>query len=148
MDDRTQTSYQPAEVIRACAGRSTDALRFLTAFYRLVHGLDDVADAAADQKPAVEAERWITPLREFILETLLNPFCREHNREIATLVANSVAGWLDSNRIDAKDTERAKAVADVLKSQYHEVFWFVAWKANDWHYMRKCQEAFREWDWD
>lgn len=140
--------YQPGEIIATCAGRSRDALEFLTAFHRLVHGLDDVADAAEDKRGAMSPEQWVTPLREFIEVCLVNPFAQDHNRELRTLISHACAAWLDANRIENRASLRDRAVADVLKSQYHEVFWYVARAANDWHYMRKCQETFREWDWD
>ena len=134
----------PQTIIAACAGRSADARDFLLAFHRLVHALDDVADAA----PGMTAEGWAMPLREFIEVCLMNPFCRDYNRELATLISHSVSAWLDSNRWKERDDPRARQAADVLKSLYHEVFWFTACKANDWHYMRKMQELYREFDFE
>jgi hypothetical protein len=108
------------------------ALDFLKAFARRAHWVDDLCDRDqcwdgpwyAPEKFAQEEADWLTVLTG-------NPFFLAHRAQLVPSMVLALSAWADSHKFSAGQES-------VLKGQWHEVVWLVAWLTGGWEAMRQA----------
>ena len=129
---RTDFTKVLAEV--SCGNKH--AADFCWAYIKFCHFIDDVADG--------EAEKWSrTELVDVNLDAILafaaNPFFRAHKDRLLPLIVNATNAWVDSEN-GRHDTR----MCDVLKTNYQEVIWQVAFICGGYENLRRVTSAHRE----
>lgn len=134
----------PEQIIKACSNGNTFAASFLTHFWQFCHVLDDCVD-----KPGVIDDQNVTrAIINLIADVGLNPFFEQHKFTLISLMQLSAGAWLDSNQMAKSGVPEQQVASDVLKSAYHDVFWFTALKTGGWDYMRSITKEYREYDFE
>lgn len=138
--------------LQLCTGNAA-AAELCETLLRDFHLTDDICDG--DKALTDEA---LVFIRLGIMQTFsLNPFWLEHCRSISPLLIQASAAWLDANRFErgvlATRADPAEAIqyrrgADVLKSQYGEVLWHIAFLCGGWNHMRELQREYRVFNFD
>lgn len=130
--------------LQAAANGNAAALEFLRAFARRAHYVDDIADRdklpeeGASFSPAALAQRE----QEWLLVLSGNPFFLANRAALVPAMVLALNAWVDSEVVawDSND------VRDVVKGQWHEVVWLVAWLTGGWAHLRAASMEFREYD--
>lgn len=126
------------KICGAAAAGNHNALLFLIALLPYVHLVDDLWD----QDKPVELEDLAKTLMRFNEQLLSNPWVQERRQAVTALMRAGAQAWVDSH---APGHERAR---DVLKSQYHELVWYVANECGGWDHAREVARMFREFDFE
>jgi len=127
-----------------CCGNQA-ASEFCFSFLALVHFVDDVIDG--------ETAKWQTDqiLRvnlELIRVLSFNPFWEANKNGLFPLVLMSVQQYADSLRWVKREDFRERATSDVLKSQYQDVFWHVAYLCGGYQHMDAISQKYRLYHYD
>lgn len=126
------------------ANGNKDAAAFLIAYVNFCHLLDDVCDAdvpTPDHRLAKDSE-------DLIGACLLNPFVRQHAVVLWPLIVVGFNAWLDSNAMQASNEIEKQVDADVVKSIYQEILWFVADLCGGRDHRRAMSSQHREYNHD
>jgi hypothetical protein len=128
---------EPKAILEAAAGGNATALEFLHAFARRAHWVDDLADADREQvwRPADYAARET----EWLLALAGNAFFLAHRAQLVPVMVLGLRAWADS----AKFPREQEAV---LKGQWHETVWCVAWLTGGWDRLSKVTAKCRAFD--
>lgn len=121
------------------------ATEFLHAFLHFVHLIDDVIDG---QKPHGDAEYVLLVHLEMLRILSFNPFWEKHKVSLFPIVLQSVRAYADSNRWATRPDFRDRASSDVLKSQYQDVWFHVAYLCGGYSHMARISDQFRIYDYD
>ena len=130
------------ELITAAANRNADALEFLRAFVARAHWIDDLAD-----NDKLEGELWYEPdafaaqETRWLLTLTANPFFCAHRAQLVPAMVVALNAWVDSHL-----PRFAGPAGDVIKGQWHEVVWLVAWLTGGWEHLRTVTITFRQYD--
>lgn len=114
-----------------------EATDFCWAFLGWVHFIDDVADGEV-------AAKWTLPqIVDVNLHAALtfagNPFFRKYRHALWPLILSAARAWVDS-----EDERHDRRMRDVLKTQYQEVFWHVAFLVGGWEHQAVVTALHRE----
>jgi len=127
-----------------CAG-NRDALAFCHVFLHWVHFIDDVIDNDA---PPRTQESIVRLQLEAALTFAFNPFFQANKASLSPLVLQGVKAYADSIAWALRPDGRDRKAAEVLKSQYQEVFWHVAFLCGGYEHMDRITKAYRTYDYD
>lgn len=122
-------------ILAAAANGNGEALRFLVAYARRAHWVDDLRDEEERPTPdrlAVEEADWLLTLSG-------NPFFLAHRAQLVPVMLLGLNAWVDSHV--RPDHER-----DVVKGFWHETVWLVAWLTGGWSHLREVTGKYREYD--
>ena len=123
------------EILTAAANGNGDALRFLVAYARRAHWVDDLRDE--ERRPLPD---WLAAAEADWLLTLSgNPFFLAHRAQLVPVMLLGLNAWADSHHLPAPER-------DVVKGFWHETVWLVAWLTGGWEHLRKVTAQFREYD--
>lgn len=131
----------PGEIIAACARGNRDAEVFLGVFVRRAHFLDDLADEIWLEQKGDVAAKIAAHETEWLLQVAGNPFFQKHRDFLSIPMVLALGAWADSNAMNGP-------AADVLKAQYHEVAWAVAFLVGGYEHMRAMSSRYREFDFE
>lgn len=134
MSDQTEPAR--IEILTAAANGNATALAFLMVFAERAHWLDDLVDEATKataQQVAEAEERWIMCLAT-------NTFFLTHRAALLPAMVLALNAWVHSEGVD-NPVEQA-----VVKGQWHEVVWLVAWLTGGWMKLRDVSSTFRKYD--
>jgi hypothetical protein len=127
-----------------CLGNKA-AAEFCRGFYNYVQWLDDAVDK--DKSYTVEETARLTLETVFIFAE--NPFFQEHSSFILPIIVQSVLAWESSEEFASQKENYCDFIASqVLKSQYHEVFWHVALICGGIGHARRILKSHRKFDYD
>lgn len=126
-----------------CAG-DVNALEFCRHFVAWCHLIDDVADG--ELKAGLEAYVWLNLRMMEIFSA--NPFWQKHRGQLMPVIIASVRAWLDSEEWKRRDGLREQIVAEVIKSQYQDVIWQVAYLCGGWEHLQKVTAKWRDYHFD
>jgi hypothetical protein len=132
------------QIIELAAGGNEDAQRLLTVFVGFAHTLDDVVDGDR----AVPDDELLQGVLNWTCEAASNPFFQQHRAALLPVILLAVNSWLDANRWARAEDPRQRLAADVLKGQYHEVVYLVAFLTGGWRALRALTAAAREYDFE
>lgn len=132
------------EILMAAANGNAQALEFLRVFARRAHWVDDLRDGDkldaeakySTHEIAEEEANWLIMLSG-------NPFFLTHRAQLVPAMVLALNAWIDSDYI----AERPDAQA-VLKGQWHEVVWLVAWLTGGWKNLREATSRHRSFDFE
>ncbi len=140
------------EILQAASHGNAAALEFLRVFARRAHWVDDLADRDTSKSGRADGSLGMTALgpapsdlAEFEAEWLLclsaNPFFLAHRAQLVPAMVLALNAWVDSEAMRS-------AAADVVKGQWHEVVWLVAWLTGGWTKLRDVSGQFRSYDFE
>jgi len=124
------------DILQAAAKGNASALEFLRVFARRAHWVDDVADL--DLVGDIE-EQLARHESEWLLTLSGNAFFLAHRAQLVPAMILALNAWADSGRFPA--TQR-----DVIKGQWHEVVWLVAFLVGGTLHLRDVTGKFRAYD--
>jgi hypothetical protein len=120
------------------------AARFIVTYIAFCHLLDDIHDKDKD----VTDQRIVLEMMMFLEQISLNPWVREHIHSLWPLIVASANSWLDANRWEKDIDHHKRRSSDVLKGQYHEVIWFIAYLCGGFQHQQNITTRFRDYDYD
>lgn len=120
------------------------ALEFLQMFLRWVHLIDDTIDGDRKDHP----EYIVGVNLEFCRVLSFNPFWEKHKVSLFPIILQSARAFGDSIRWAERSDFRDRASADVLKSQYQDVWFHVAFLVGGYHHLALITERHRIYDYD
>lgn len=128
------------DILTAAANGNAAALEFLRVFARRAHFIDDCCDdpprKGVGEMADAEAE-WLVCLAS-------NPFFLAHRAQLVPSMLLAMNAWADSEM--PKFEWRSQR--DVIKGQWHEVVWLVAWLTGGWDHLKAMSREFREYDFE
>lgn len=99
------------------------AAGYCAAVYDFLHLLDDLADKD-NTYSALEAS--LTVLH-FYNTLAFNKFFQKHKADLSISFQLAIFAWLASERLMQKDDLKSKMAGEVIKSQYQDIFFRVAY---------------------
>lgn len=132
------------EIVTTAANGNAAALEFLNAFERRAHWVDDIVDLDRDFAVAVSdrAKEAAHHEQEWLLCISSNAFFLAHRAQLVPAMLLALNAWVDSESIEWDSPD----VRDVVKGQWHEVVWLVAWLTGGWLKLREVSGKYREYD--
>ncbi len=125
----------------ACGDQA--AKRFLLTYFSLVHVFDDVYDKDKE----VTDERLVKVMLWWTEELLYNPWVREHSNALWSQIITGWNAWLDAN-VWAKQPNPKLFASDVIKSNYQEMTFLVAYICGGREHMRAMSTKYREYNFE
>lgn len=125
----------PKDIKFICCGNE-QAERFVNAYGAWAHMWDDIQDGDKITPIGTRAKVEIA----FLTEVMGNPFFLANRAYFFPLIVHGVNAWLDSNG------QRDAARASVLKEQYQEVIFAVAFLLGGWDHLGTVTTNFRKFD--
>lgn len=132
------------EILRAAANGNGSALDFLRAFARRAHWVDDLLD---EPNALRSAEGMASRESEWLLMLTGNVWFIEHRAKLVPAMVLALNAWVDSEQMRNAEC-RMQNAADVVKGQWHEVVWLVAWLTGGWEKMRAVSTQYRAYDFE
>lgn len=134
------------EILTAAAHGNAAALEFLRVFARRAHWVDDLVDEYGDDRPS-ECGRMAAMESEWLLILTGNPFFLAHRAQLVPAMVLALNAWVDSEAMRAGGPAGRQA-GDVVKGQWHEVVWLVAWLTGGWQHLRETSSRYRSYDFE
>ena len=128
------------DILIAASNGNAGALEFLRAYARRAHWVDDLADVAS-RHPAFKLAKMET---DWLICLASNPFFLAHRAQLVPAMVLALNAWADS---ELPKFERHRQ-CDVIKGQWHEVVWLVAFLTGGWDHLRHTSATFREYDFE
>lgn len=137
------------EILTAAANGNASALEFLRVFAHRAHFIDDVVD---QDKPMSEIrEDRVKGMAynecEWLLTLSGNPFFLAHRAQLVPAMVLALNAWVDSEAWQGVG-DKLQVQRDVVKGQWHEVVWLVAWLTGGWTKLREVSGRYRDYDFE
>lgn len=142
------------EILQLASNGNREAFAFLQSFARRAHWVDDLADVALGHPPFKLAEMET----DWLLCLSGNSFFMAHRGQLVPAMVLALNAWVDSTAmlepqlfplVKPRLTPQEKGIAaDVLKGQWHEVVYLVAFLTGGWDKLRALTSAYREYDFE
>lgn len=129
---------------REIAAQNEEATSFLHVFYEWVQTQDDLMDR---DKPVPPREFVITNMR-LIFTLTCNEFFLAHKDKLLPVILASSVAYVDSERFRTHESVLDRVASQVLKSQYADVFYMVAFIVGGIQHMIAMAEKYREFSYD
>jgi hypothetical protein len=134
---------QREEILMQAANGNKDALEFLRVYARRAHWVDDLCDRDKLDVGAHYGANQLAPMEaEWLLMIAVNPFFQTHRPMLVPAMILALNAWKDSEL----PTFTYRAQRDIIKGQWHEVIWLVAFVTGGWEKMSATSRAFRAYD--
>ena len=134
------THFDPEQAFRTVANGNDEAYSLCYALYRWAHAIDDLYDRDKEVTP----EQW-TEINLTILDMAWrNTFFRNHYPALFPVIRQAMMAWVASERCRKSADVKEKVIAEVLKSQYQDIFFEIAFWCGGLAHQRRCDEEFRE----
>lgn len=132
------------EILTTAANGNAAALDFLQAFARRAHWIDDLADGdKPDKRDPIRVNPFPDVIERHESEWLLtlsgNAFFLAHRAQLVPAMVLALNAWVDSHRFEPNQQA-------VIKGQWHEVVYLVAWLVGGTDHLREVTGRFREYD--
>lgn len=131
------------QIIEVCQGQESAAV-FCLAFFRWVHWLDDLAD----QDVVWTVEEALRLNLEALACFSHNEFFQQHRDVLLSFIKQAALAWADSNDLARSPVVRDRLTADIMKSDYHRVFWQVALICGGVEHAEAMTAKFRSFNYD
>jgi len=129
--------------IELIANGNQDAGEFAWVFFKWLHELDD----AWDQDQPIRPEFFIRALLEMAVVFAGNRFWLLHRDALFALLQLSFLSWEAGEEWKAR-TGHDRVAAEVIKSLYRQIFWFVAVHCHGLEGAREVMQQLQEFDYD
>jgi hypothetical protein len=133
-------TWTPAEAFKDIARGDAGAEAFLGALYIWVHKQDDLFDRDHPVSASVSAGIDLQTLHVFAT----NPFFQKHQTFLMPVLVTSALSWVASETLAKSDDVLERITAQVLKSEYQNVFFAVAFLIGGWEHATEVQRKYRE----
>ncbi len=137
--------FDAEAIVTDVARGNKAAFDFLTVFWWFCHWIDDQIDR--DHEPLPD-QRIVRNNLEVLMTFAVNPFFQEHKNTLLPLIITGVHAYADSLRWAGDPDPIRRKAACVLKSQYQEVLWWVAYLVGGHEHMQAMTEKYRQYDFD
>lgn len=127
-----------------CRGNQS-AVDFCHAFLAWVHFIDDMIDK---DKPGADQEDIVRLNLELAMVFAFNPFWQEHKTRLIPLVVQGAQAYQDSIEWALRENDRDREASDILKSQYAEVFWHIAYICGGKEHLEQVTSKYRRFNYD
>ncbi len=132
------------DIIRDVCRGNREAELFCETFVRWCHWIDDVVDKDSGWSPQETIEVNLQALLTFSG----NPFFEKHKASLIPLIIQAFRAFVDSTLMEQARDVRDRRAADVLKSNYHEVIWHVAFLVGGFDHLTAVTQRHRHFDYD
>jgi hypothetical protein len=136
--------WKPADAFKEIACGNREAEAFMGALYIWFHAQDDLYDNDKPVKPEVAAGFNFNILHTFAK----NLFFREHQDFLLPVLMVGALAWVASEDRKNSPDLMERLTAQVLKSQYGDVFFTVAFIIGGFDHAVAMSRKFREYDFD
>lgn len=136
--------FNPNNAFAEMAGGDLDAQEFLRTFYVWAHTLDDLIDR--DQPVGVDLAVWSQA--NLILVLGKNAFFRRHQDFLLPVIVTSALAFIASERRKNDKNVLERITAQVLKSEYLNVFLAVCYCIGGWDHALAMDAKYREYSFD
>jgi hypothetical protein len=116
-----------------------DAVTFARILYRFIHLLDDLFDHDRERS----AEDVALTFFGLLDHVSSNPFYQAHKNEILPILFSSAKAWAASERLRKSENVQEQLAAEVLKSQYQDVFFQIATLAGGIEFGHQWEAKYR-----
>lgn len=116
-----------------------NATTFAKGFYRFIHLLDDLVDHDKERT----ADDVALTLFAFVDQVANNPFFQRHKQSLLPIVYAAGRAWASSERLRKSDDIQNKIAAEVLKSQYQDLFHHIAFLSGGIEFAVQWEEKHR-----
>lgn len=121
------------------------AYEFCLAFLMWVHFIDDAIDC---DQAWNDPEQVIKVNLQAAMVFAFNTFWNEHKKSLLPLIIQGSSAFADSNDWALRGEKRERQAADVLKAQYQEVFWHVAYLIGGYDHLDRITTKYRNYHFD
>lgn len=136
--------YDVSEALQLVTGASETAHSFLCCLYAYFHQLDDIVD---QDKPVTLDD--LLKVQAGMMHTLtFNEFWTTHKNVLWPIVHTSIMAYWESNVLHGTDVLQNKLVGHVLKSQYQDIAYAVAFVLGGMEHEMNCRRQLRYADFD
>lgn len=118
---------------------------FCHAFLAWVHHIDDAVDK---DKPLGSTEQIVRLNLTLAMVFAFNPFWLAHKDSLMPLVIQGAQAYIDSLEWALRSEQRDREASDILKSQYAEVFWHVAFLCGGFDHLSLVTKQYRRFNYD
>jgi hypothetical protein len=132
------------EIVQFVCSGDREAESFCEAFICWCHWIDDIVDKDRLWLPQETIEVNLQALLTFSA----NPFFERHKSSLLPLIIQAFRAFVDSTRMEKAPDVRDRRAADILKSNYHEVIWHVAFLVGGFDHMTAVTQRHRKFDYD
>jgi hypothetical protein len=139
MSDR-KTTFDPEKAFKLIANGNDEAYALCLALYHWAHTVDDLYDRDQEVTPEWWAEINLTLLDM----SWRNSFFRQHYPALFPVIRQSLAAWAASEEYRTHEDVRDRVIAEVLKSQYQDIFFEIAFWCGGLAHQRRCDKELRE----
>jgi hypothetical protein len=126
-----------------CRG-DQEALHVCWSLFRFLHVLDDMFDG--DQEFSARAAG--LSFLDFTETVACNPFFQAHRDLLCGSMRVALVEWIDSEAWRTREDLREKVAAEVLKSQYQNIFFLIASLVGGLPHMAAMSAKWRDYNWD
>lgn len=134
--------FDVGAALRDIAHGDEDALKFMVTFYHWVHAQDDKVDGEGNLKGLVHAQI------EFLQAVGSNPFYHAHHNKLFSVIQTSLLSFMASEKLKNNPDVIDRITAQVLKSEYMNVFFAVALLTGGFDHAVKMSEKYRIYSFD
>lgn len=123
-------------VFREIARGDEDAYQLLRGLLEWFHVHDDLIDGKGVGHP-LSAEGSVFVFLRLVDIFSDNKFYQTHKAALRPVIRISAIAYLDSERLSRSENLQDKLSAEILKSQYQDIFWAVADCIGGWEFARE-----------
>jgi hypothetical protein len=134
----------PKVFTEVCQGNQ-DAVEFCLTFLEWVHLVDDFID---QDKPLNDPELVMRVNLRLAVVAATNPFFQRYKAQLLPVMVAGVKAYADSLEWMGRKNAQDRQASEVLKSNYQEVFWYVAFLIGGWGHMDATTKKFRHYNYD
>jgi hypothetical protein len=128
--------------LRDIAKGNKDALKFIVDFYFWVHAMDDKVDAEGSLTKLVQAQI------DFLQTVGTNPFYQANHNKLFSVIQTSLLSYMASERLKNDPNVIDRITAQVLKSEYINVFFAVALLVGGFEHAESMSQKYRRYSFD
>ena len=130
--------------IKEICREDADAVEFCLAVLRLFHWIDDIWDGEQSYTVAESVTLNLAAMSVFSH----NPFFARNAPALLALITQAALAWLDSEDMAQSSDLGERRASQVLKSDYHKIFWHVAFLCGGFDHAGAMSARHREFDYD
>lgn len=136
----TQPTFDPDLTFKKIANGNDEAYALCWALYDWAHAIDDLYDRDKEVSP-----EWWAEINLTLLDMAWrNSFFKQNYPALFPVIRQSLMAWVASEKYRAKEDVQSRVIAEVLKSQYQDIFFEIAFWAGGLAHQRACDEEFRQ----
>jgi hypothetical protein len=137
------TTVDYNEIFKEISNGDPYAYDFCRTLFEWVHASDDLIDKDKE----ISLDFWIHANIKLLDMAGSNPFFRKHHKQLMVVIRSSALAYVASEKYRKHDDVRNVLAAEVLKSEYQNVFFEVAFLTGGFSFQRAISEKYRDYHW-